>query len=75
MRQPKPIDLIIAKRLRQSRLDCGMTLQDVQAKIGVSYQQIQKYENASNRVSAGQLWHIAKIYNKPIDYFFEAGSS
>jgi len=52
-----------------------MTQQQLAAKIGVSFQQVQKYERASNRVSASRLWEISLALSVPLNYFFKDISS
>ncbi len=60
----------IAKQMRAIRIMRGLTMQDVAEKIGVSYQQFQKYEAGQNRIAASRLWDIAQLYNVPISDFF-----
>jgi transcriptional regulator with XRE-family HTH domain len=49
----------------------GMTQQQLGEKVGIKFQQIQKYETGMNRISASRLWDIAKVLDVPINYFFE----
>jgi transcriptional regulator with XRE-family HTH domain len=49
----------------------GMTQQQLGEKVGIKFQQIQKYETGMNRISASRLWDIAKALDVPINYFFE----
>ncbi len=65
------IDTEIGKRLRQARLSKGLTQQGLAEKIGISFQQVQKYENGINRVSSSRLLVIANVLNIPITYFFD----
>lgn len=71
------IDIHIGKKIREARLlarDPGqgpMTQSDLGDAVGVSFQQIQKYENGTNKVSGSRLWQIAEHLNRPISYFFE----
>ncbi|MBM5783020.1 MAG: helix-turn-helix transcriptional regulator [Pelagibacterales bacterium] len=65
-----PVDEHIAKRLRQFRIAAGMTQDQLGELTGISFQQIQKYEKAKNRVSASKLFEISQILNKPISAFF-----
>jgi transcriptional regulator with XRE-family HTH domain len=64
------VDAIIAKRLRERRQDMGLSQQNLSALVGTTFQQIQKYENAINRVSASRLFVIAKALDVPFEYFF-----
>lgn len=65
------IDLYIGKRLRGRRKHLGLTQQQLAVKIGVRYQQIQKYECAANRVSAARLWRLSKVLEVAASYFYE----
>lgn len=64
------IDKYVSERVREARLEAGLTLVQLAAKIGVSYQQLQKYEAQKNRVPPGRLWLIAGACGKSIFYFF-----
>lgn len=70
MKQPNQIDKIIAKNLRHIRIKRDLSLFDVSQKIGITYQQLQKYETGINRVSAGRLWQLSIIYRYPIQNFY-----
>jgi transcriptional regulator with XRE-family HTH domain len=65
------IDLHVGKRLRRRRRLLGLTQQQVGAAIGIRFQQVQKYECAANRVTAGRLYQIAAALHVPATYFFE----
>jgi transcriptional regulator with XRE-family HTH domain len=69
-RTPTKVDRHIATRLRAARLEAGFSQEEVSAEGGVSFQQIQKYENGTNRISASRLFALAELYHKPLDYFF-----
>ena len=64
-------DRLIAKRVRLARRLRGLTQKAVGHALGKSFQQIQKYENGHNRISAGTLAQIAQILDFPISYFFK----
>jgi len=64
-------DLHIGKRLRRRRRLLGMTQQDLAEKIGVRFQQIQKYECGANRVTSSRLYNLSKALNVSIQYFFD----
>jgi transcriptional regulator with XRE-family HTH domain len=70
-RSPNDTDLLVGRNLRKLRLDAGLTLQDLAQQIGVSHQQLQKYETGSNRLSVGMLPVIAKALGAEIMEFFE----
>ena len=65
------IDRHVSKRLREARNTAGLTQQFVARKLGLTFQQVQKYENASNRISAGRLYQLSGILDVPVGYFFE----
>jgi len=68
---PNPIDTHVGLRTRLRRKMLGMSLEELAAVLGVSYQQVQKYEKGVNRVSASRLQHIARVLKVPESYFFE----
>ena len=72
-RSPNDIDLLVGRKLRKLRLEAGLTLQDLAQQIGVSHQQLQKYETGSNRISVGMLAVIAEALGAGIMEFFEDG--
>lgn len=66
-----PYDMGVASRLRAIRRQRKLTQQDVAARLGVSYQQLQKYETGANRISAGGVHRLSRIFDVPISAFFE----
>lgn len=70
MRTPDLIDRIIGKNLRRYRMDSNMSMQDVAPRLGITYQQLQKYEKSQNRIPASRLWQLSILYNTPIARFF-----
>lgn len=70
-RSPNDIDLLVGKKLRKLRLEAGLTLQDLAQQIGVSHQQLQKYETGANRLSVGMLPVVAEALGAEIMEFFE----
>ncbi len=66
-----PIDIHIGQKLREIRTAAKMSQEQVGELIGVSLQQIQKYEICVNRISASKLYEFAQIFNKPINSFFD----
>lgn len=65
------IDNAVGERIRKRRMLLGYTQEQLADALEISYQQIQKYETGSNRVSAGRLFQIAQRLEAPISYFFE----
>jgi transcriptional regulator with XRE-family HTH domain len=66
-----PVDIHVGKRIRHRRWMVGMTQQQLGDKVGIKFQQIQKYETGMNRVSASRLWDIADTLEVAISFFFE----
>jgi len=71
MRVTTDLDTEIGLRLRQARHAKGLTQSDLAQLIKISFQQIQKYENGSNRISATRLLHISKSLGVPVTYFYD----
>jgi transcriptional regulator with XRE-family HTH domain len=68
---PTEIDKQIGRNLKQLRTTKKMTQTHLSKEVGVSHQQIQKYENGKNRISSTMLYIISKKLNYPIHYFFQ----
>jgi transcriptional regulator with XRE-family HTH domain len=66
-----PVDIHVGKRIRHRRWMVGTTQQQLAEKVGIKFQQIQKYETGMNRVSASRLWDIAEALEVPVAHFFE----
>ena len=71
MRVTNHLDAEIGRRLRQARLVENLTQDGLAQKLGISFQQVQKYENGTNRVSSSRLWAISRVLGLPITYFYE----
>jgi len=65
------VDTYVGRRIRQRRWMLGVTQQQLGAALGISLQQVQKYETGVNRVSASRMWHIGSVLKVPVSYFFE----
>lgn len=74
---PHPVDRHVGRRVCEKRLALGYNQSDLGRALGLTFQQIQKYEKGTNRVSASKLWDIARFFKVDIGYFFDglAGSS
>jgi transcriptional regulator with XRE-family HTH domain len=72
---PDPIDVEVGQRIRAKRLLLGLTQTELGDHLGVSFQQIQKYERGANRVGAGRLQAIAKALSEPVSFFFRGPES
>ena len=70
MTTPNPVDLHVGLRLRARRRELGITLDTLAAALGLTFQQVQKYERGTNRVSASKLYAIALTLRAPVSYFF-----
>ena len=70
-RMSSVIDGHVGKRVRERRREIGMSQEKLGNALGVSAQQVQKYEVGANRVAAGRLWDIAKFLEVDIGYFFQ----
>ena len=70
-RGPNPVDLHVGARVRMRRKFLGMSQEGLAETILLTFQQVQKYERGSNRISASKLWEIAKALKAPVAYFFE----
>jgi len=66
-----PVDVHVGKRIRHRRWLVGMTQQQLAERVGIKFQQIQKYETGANRVSASRLWDISDALEAPVSFFFE----
>lgn len=66
-----PVDVHVGKRIRHRRWMVGMTQQQLAEKVGIKFQQIQKYETGMNRVSASRLWDISEALEVPVAFFFD----
>lgn len=67
---PNPIDVHVGSRIKLRRNMLGLSQEKLGDSLGITFQQIQKYEKGTNRVSASKLQMIADILNVPIDFFF-----
>jgi DNA-binding XRE family transcriptional regulator len=70
-RLPNAIDRHVAFRLRSRRREAGITQEMPANALGVSFQQVQKYEEGINRISAGALYQLAITLEVPVQYFFD----
>jgi transcriptional regulator with XRE-family HTH domain len=73
-RRPNSADIDLGESIRARRLIAGMSQGDLAGRLGVSFQQVQKYENGTNRVGAGRLPQIAEIFDVPIGALFDANA-
>ena len=71
MRRADAIDATVGDNIRVLRLSRDMSQGALAKKIGISFQQLQKYEKGANRISAGRLWRIARIFGVPLDALYD----
>src|SRR6187399_686459 len=70
-KQANPIDIQVGNRVRIRRMLIGMSQERLGDLLGLTFQQVQKYEKGVNRIGAGRLFDVARILGVPIDYFYE----
>ena len=69
--RPNPIDIHVGKRIRLRRLALNLSQETLAELLGITFQQIQKYENGGNRISASRLWDCACVLDVPVQFFFQ----
>lgn len=69
-RKPHPVDIHVGKRLREQRCYAGLSQTALAGCVGITFQQLQKYELAVNRVSASRLWDMAEVLGAPVEQGF-----
>ncbi len=68
---PSPIDVHVGSRVRLRRTLLGMSQEKLGEAIGLTFQQVQKYERGMNRISASKLWKLSNVLDVPVSYFFD----
>ena len=74
-KQPNPVDIAVGSRVRMRRAMLNMTQEQLGEKLGITFQQVQKYEKGMNRIGASRLQQIATILSVPVSFFFEETKS
>ena len=69
--RPNPIDVHVGQRLRQRRVLAGLSQEKLARMVGITFQQVQKYERGANRIVASRLYELANVLDVPVSYFFE----
>ena len=69
-KQPNPIDMQVGNRVRIRRMLIGMSQEHLGDQLGLTFQQVQKYEKGINRIGAGRLYDVARILNVPVNFFY-----
>ena len=70
---PNPIDKYVGSRVRMRRIMLGMSQEKLGEALGLTFQQIQKYEKGTNRVGASRIQQISEILQVPVSFLFEGG--
>jgi transcriptional regulator with XRE-family HTH domain len=68
---PHPVDRHVGLRIRMRRKELGVSQEKLAEALGLTFQQVQKYERAANRVSASKLWEVARALQTHVGYFYE----
>ena len=68
---PDPVDIHVGKRIRERRVSLGLSQANLGEYLGLTFQQIQKYEKGVNRISASKLWVLSNLFEVPVEWFFE----
>lgn len=68
---PRPVDVHVGARLRQRRTLLGMSQEKLGEAVGLTFQQIQKYERGANRIGASRLYQLSNVLDVSVSYFFE----
>ena len=69
--RPNPVDVHVGRRLRARRTILGISQEKLGEQLGLTFQQIQKYERGTNRVSSSRLFDLTRVLDVPIAYFFD----
>src|SRR5438132_1382984 len=70
-KQPNPIDIHVGSRVRLRRMMLGMSQEKLGESLGITFQQIQKYEKGTNRIGASRIQHISRVLSVPVSFFFD----
>ncbi|HET7884757.1 MAG TPA: helix-turn-helix transcriptional regulator [Bradyrhizobium sp.] len=70
---PDPVDKYVGSRVRMRRIMLGMSQEKLGEALGLTFQQVQKYEKGTNRVSASRIQQITEILQVPVSFLFEGG--
>jgi transcriptional regulator with XRE-family HTH domain len=73
-RGPNPVDRHVGSRVRLRRQLLNMSQEKLGEELGVTFQQVQKYERGANRIGAGRLWVLARVLDVPVSFFYEGVS-
>ncbi len=68
---PNPIDIYVGTRIRFRRTMLGLSQERLAEALGITFQQVQKYEKGLNRIGASRLWDLSQVLDVPVDFFFD----
>jgi transcriptional regulator with XRE-family HTH domain len=71
---PHPVDIHVGSRVRLRRIELGISQEKLAAELGLTFQQVQKYERAANRISASRLFHMGKLLDVKVSFFYDGYS-
>jgi len=71
---PNPVDVYVGSRVRLRRTLMGMSQEKLGEAIGLTFQQVQKYERGANRIGASRLWDLSRVLDVPVSFFYDAMS-
>ena len=66
-----PVDVYVGSRLKARRIELGISLTKIGKMVGITFQQVQKYEKGLNRIGSSRLYEFSKILKVPVSYFFD----
>ena len=69
--QPNPVDVHVGTRVRLRRIVLGLSQERLAEALGLTFQQVQKYERGANRIGASRLWDLSRVLEVPVSHFFE----
>ena len=69
--QPNPVDVHVGARVRLRRIVLGLSQERLAEALGLTFQQVQKYERGTNRIGASRLWDLSRVLEVPVSHFFE----
>ena len=72
---PNPVDKYVGSRVRMRRIMLGMSQEKLGEALGLTFQQVQKYEKGTNRVGASRLQQISEVLQVPVSFLFDGGPS
>jgi transcriptional regulator with XRE-family HTH domain len=68
---PNPVDVRVGSRVRMARIEASMSQEKLAGGLGLTFQQVQKYEKGTNRIGSSRLQQISQIVGKPVSWFFD----